>query len=40
MHTIEQTPHLVAVPNVAPLELRQGHVAAVDVAEDGGDFHE
>ena len=35
----EQTPHLVTVPDVPPLELRQGHVAAVDVVEDGGDFH-
>jgi hypothetical protein len=36
---IEQAWDLVTVPDVAPLELRQGHVAAVDVVEDGGDFH-
>lgn len=36
---IEQTPYLVAVPHVAPLEFRQCHVAAVDVVEDGGDLH-
>ena len=35
----EQTPHLVAIPHVAPLELRQDHVAAVDVVEAGGDLH-
>lgn len=31
--------HLVAIPDVTPLELGQGHVATVDVDEDGGDFH-
>lgn len=36
---IKQPVHLVAIPDVAPLELRQGHVAAVDVVEDGGDLH-
>ena len=36
---IEQPAHLVAIPDVAPLELGQGHVAAVDVVEDGGDLH-
>jgi hypothetical protein len=36
---LEQTPHLLTVPDIAPLELRQGHVAAVDVVEDGGDLH-
>jgi|694.fasta_scaffold00811_24 hypothetical protein len=37
---IKQPTHLVAIPDVAPLELGQGHVAAVDVVEDGGDFQE
>ena len=36
---IKQPPHLIAIPDVAPLELGQGHVAAVDVVEDGGDLH-
>ena len=36
---IEQPTHLVAIPHVPPLELGQGHVAAVDVVEDGGDLH-
>jgi hypothetical protein len=36
---IEQTPHLASIPDIAPLELRQGHIGAVDVVEDGGDFH-
>ena len=36
---IHQPAHLVAIPDVAPLELGQGHVAAVDVVEDGGDLH-
>lgn len=36
---VEQTADLVAVPDVAALELREGHVAAVDVVEDGGEFH-
>lgn len=36
---VEQPAHLVAIPDVAPLELRQGHVAAVHVVEDGGDLH-
>ena len=36
---IKQPPHLVAIPDVAPLELGQGHVAAVDMVEDGGDLH-
>jgi hypothetical protein len=36
---IEQPAHLVAIPDVAPLELGQGHVTAVDVVEDGGDLH-
>ena len=35
----EQLADLVAVPDIAALELGQGHVAAVDVVEDGGDFH-
>jgi len=36
---IEQAPHLVAMGYVAPLELVQVHGAAVDVVEDGRDFH-
>ena len=36
---IEKPAHLVAVPDVAPLELGEGHVPAIDVVEDGGDFH-
>ena len=36
---VEQPTHLVAIPDVAPLELGQGHVAAVDVVEDDGDLH-
>lgn len=36
---VEQPAPLVGIPDVAPLELRQGHVAAVDVVEDGGDLH-
>ncbi len=36
---IEKPVHLVAIPHVAPRELRQSHVAAVDVVEDGGDLH-
>lgn len=31
--------YLVAVSNVSRLELRERHVAAVDVVEDGGEFH-
>ena len=36
---IEQPADLVAVPDVAALELGQRHVPAVDVVEDGGDLH-
>jgi hypothetical protein len=36
---IEQPAHLVAIPHVASLEFRQRYVGAVDVVEDGGDFH-
>ena len=36
---IKQPPHLVAIPHVAPLELGPGHVAAVDMVEDGGDLY-
>jgi len=36
---IEQPPHLITIPDVAPLELRQGHMAAIDVVEDGRDLH-
>ena len=36
---VEQTAHLIAVPDVAALELGQSHVPAVDVVEDGGDLH-
>ncbi len=30
---------LIPVPHIAALELGQGHVAAVDVVEDGGELH-
>ena len=36
---IEQPAHLVAIQHVTPLELGQGHMAAVDVVEDGGSLH-
>ena len=36
---IEQPSHVVAIPDVAPLDFGQGHVAAIDVVEDGGDLH-
>jgi hypothetical protein len=36
---IKQPAHLVAVPDIAALELRQRHVPAVDVIEDGRDLH-
>jgi hypothetical protein len=36
---VEESAHLVAVPDIAALELREGHVATVDVVEDRGDFH-
>ena len=36
---IKQRPHLISIPDIASLELGQGHVAAVDVVEDGGDLH-
>jgi hypothetical protein len=31
----EQAAHLITAPDIAALEFRQGHVAAVDVVEDG-----
>jgi len=37
---IEQTPHHITIPDVASLELGQGHGAAVDVVKDGGDLHD
>ena len=36
---VEQTAHLVAVPDVAALELGQRHVPTVDVVENRGDLH-
>jgi hypothetical protein len=36
---IKQTSDLVTVPNITTLELRKGHVAAVDMVEDRGDLH-
>ena len=36
---LHQALDLVAVPDVAPLEFGQGHVAAVDVVEDGRNLH-
>ena len=36
---IEEPAHLIATPDITALKLRQRHVAAVDVVEDGGDFH-
>lgn len=36
---IKQPAHLVAIQQVTPLELGQGHVTSVDGVEDGGDFH-
>lgn len=36
---IEQPAQWVTVPHVPPLELGQGHLAAVDVVKDGGDVH-
>jgi len=39
VESLEQAAHLVAVPDVAALELRQRHVPAVDVVENGGDSH-
>ena len=35
----EQLPNLIAVPDIAALELGQRHVPAVDVVEDGRDLH-
>jgi len=35
----EQPAHLVPFPYGAALQPRQGHASAVDVIEDGGDFH-
>jgi len=37
---VEQATDLVTVADVAPLDFREGHVAAVDVVEDGGEFHD
>ena len=36
---VEEPAHLVAVPDVAALELGQRHVPAVDVVEHSGDLH-
>ena len=36
---IEQPAQWVAVPHVPPLELGQGHLAAVDVVKDDGEEH-
>jgi hypothetical protein len=36
---LEETTHLVSIPDIAALELRQRHMAAVDVAENGRDLH-
>src|SRR5438874_2493665 len=35
----EQLTNLVAIPDIAALELGQGHVPTVDVVEDRGDLH-
>ncbi len=35
-----QPPHLIPVPHISALELGEGHVAAVDVVEDGGELHD
>jgi hypothetical protein len=37
---IEQPTDLVTIPDVASLELEQGHGAAVDLIEEGGDLHD
>lgn len=36
---IKKSAHLLAIPDVAALELGQCHVPVVDVVEDGGYFH-
>ncbi len=36
---LHQASHLVSIPDVAALELRQRHVAVVDEVEDLRDFH-
>lgn len=37
---VHERTYLVAVPDVAPLELRQRHVTAIDMVEDGRYLHE
>src|SRR4051794_32994535 len=39
IHGVEQGPHLVPVPDVATLKLRQGHVTVVDVIKDRRNLH-
>ena len=39
VHAVQETSHLVSVPDIAPLELGQGHRAVVDVVEDGRNLH-
>jgi len=36
---IEQSSHLVTIPEGTPLDFGQGHVTSVDGVEDGGDLH-